>query len=290
MEKELSTEEILLVFRDIHLLNPRRVIITGGEPLLRKDIIKLAQTFKNIGNKIELCIITNGTLINKENAEDLVKNFDEIRISIDGFKEINDAIRGKGTFEKTMDAFKCVLAAGGNPAAFITATSSNLLHLKDFMRFLLVNGIHKIHVSPLKIVGRAKGDKMLCDTEEVKQIVDKFWCETFGLKLKSKSEEAFNCGVGKFLTINPDGSVYPCHVLAFPEFCMGNVRKQRLNLIYNNSDLINKLRDLHFSKIAKCAECFEEFSQKGVCLGVRAQEKNFRKQLVNLLSGGNGFA
>jgi MoaA/NifB/PqqE/SkfB family radical SAM enzyme len=85
IEKELSTEAMLSVLEDVLLLSPRRVVFTGGEPLLRKDILKLAQLFKNMGDGIHLCMTTNGTLINEENAENLVKTFDEIRISSDGF-------------------------------------------------------------------------------------------------------------------------------------------------------------------------------------------------------------
>ena len=199
------------------------------------------------------------------------------------FKEINDAMRGKGTFEKVMKGFRYILNAGGDPVAFITITSLNLPYLKDFMSFLLRNGILKIHISPLKLVGRAKDDKMLCNTEEVKRVVDEFWHESVGLRLKSESKKAFNCGVGKFLTVDPDGSVYPCHVLTFPEFCIGNVKKQSLDSIYYNSNQMNKLRNLHFSKISRCAECFKDISSERTCLGVRAQERNFRKQLVDLL-------
>lgn len=285
MDKELSTEEALSVLESAYLLNPRRIVFTGGEPLLRRDILKLVQAVKNIGDGIQLCITTNGTLINQKNAEDLVENFDEIRISIDGFEEINDAMRGKGTFKKVMKGFRYILNAGGDPIAFITATSLNLPYLKEFMHFLLKNGILKIHISPLKLVGRARDDKMSCDFEDTRRIVDEFWYETFGLRLKSERKETFNCGVGKFLTVDPDGAVYPCHVLAFPEFCIGNVRKQRLDLIYHNSSLMNKLRNLHFSEIVQCAECFKELSREGTCLGVRAQERNFRKQLLDLLSG-----
>ena len=284
MDKELSTEEALSILEYAFLLNPKRLVFTGGEPLLRKDILKLAKLLKNVRNKIQLCITTNGTLINEENEEDLVETFDEIRISIDGFKEINDAMRGKGSFEKVMKAFRYILNAGGDPVAFVTVTSLNLSYLKEFMHFLLRNGIFKIHISPLKIAGRAEDDKMLCDFEEIKRIVDEFWYETFGHRLKSESKDAFNCGVGKFLTVDPDGSVYPCHVLAFPEFCIGNVRKQSLYSIYHDSILMNKLRKLHFSEIAQCADCFKELSQEGTCLGVRAQDRNFRKELVGLLS------
>jgi hypothetical protein len=46
---------------------------------------------------------------------------------------------------------------------------------------------------------------------------------------------------------------------------------------------MKKLRDLHFSEIAQCKECFRELSQREECLGVHAQEKGFRKELVDLL-------
>lgn len=283
-EKELSTEELLSVLRDVYLLNPRRVVFTGGEPLLRKDILKLAQALRNGGIRACLCLTTNGTLINEENAEGLVENFNEIRISIDGFEEANDAMRGKGTFEKVMKAFRCVLEAGGDPIAFVTVTSLNLPHLKDFMKFLLRNEITRIHLSPLKLAGRAKDDKMLCDFEEIKRIAHEFWYENFGLQLKSKRKEVFNCGVGKFLTVYPDGSVYPCHLLAFPEFCLGNVRRHGLYLIYQQSGLMDKLRNLRFSEIASCAECFKELSGEVTCLGTLTQEKNFKEKFLNLLA------
>ncbi len=41
------------VLRDASLLNPRRIIFTGGEPLLRNDILELAQSLKNAGNDIK---------------------------------------------------------------------------------------------------------------------------------------------------------------------------------------------------------------------------------------------
>jgi len=211
------------------------------------------------------------------------KNFDEVRISIDGPEEINDAMRGKGTFEKAMKAFRYILKAGGDPVAFITVTKHNLPYLRDFMQFLLRNGILKIHISPLKIAGRAKDDEMVCDFEEIRGEVEEFWYTNFGLQLRSDWKETFNCGVGKYLTVYPDGLVYPCHLLAFPEFCIGNVKKEGLYSIYNQSNLMNKLRNLQFNKIAQCMGCFKELPVEATCLGIFAQEVNFKEKLLNLL-------
>jgi radical SAM protein with 4Fe4S-binding SPASM domain len=279
-EKELSTEEMLMVLRDASLLNPRRIIFTGGEPLLRNDILELAQSLRKSGNDIKLCLTTNGTLINEENASDLVHSFHEIRVSIDGFGEVNEKLRGKETFEGAMNAFRCILKAGGDPVAFITVTSLNLPHLKDFMHFMLRNGILRIHISPLRLAGRARDQQIVCNPEEVERTVEEFWYETFGLHLKHETKEKFNCGVGKFLTVYPEGSVYPCHLLAFKEFCIGNVREKRLISIYTESKLMNKLRNLNFKKLAQCSECFKELSNEVTCLGTLTQRKNFRESLV----------
>lgn len=284
MGKELATEEMVLVLQDIRLLRPKRVVFTGGEPLLRRDIIELVELCKSIGFKGHLCITTNGTLINDINVQGLVHNFHEIRISIDGPEEINDAMRGKGSFQKVMRAFEYVLKAGGDPIAFIAVTSLNLPHLKRFMGYLLSNGVSNIHISPLKLAGRADDETMLGDLEAIKRMADEFWRETFGLRLKNHRKEAFNCGVGRFLTVYPDGHVYPCHLLAFPEFCIGNVREQKLRSIYNDSQLMNKLKGLHFSEIAQCADCFQELTQAETCLGSVMREETSRRQLLDVLS------
>ena len=295
MSDELYFNEMLPVFDDIQQLNPQKVVFTGGEPLLRSDIFELAHAFREADKKhhIRLSIISNGTLINENNAKDLVESFDEIRISIDGFKQVNDIIRGKGTFDKAVNALDVIQRMGGNPIASVTVTSLNITTLKEFLSFLLHRKrICDLHLSAVKLIGNALNrTDLMCHTEEIKQILAEFWYESFGIRSEHDSmddnsnKNTFNCGVGTYLTVYPNGSVYPCHLLAFPEFCIGNVKKQGLYSIYNQSSLMHKLKNLHFREIAQSAECFKELSREGTCLGVLAQERNFRKQLHNLFSG-----
>ena len=283
MQDELSTGELVAVLEDVRSLNPRRAVFTGGEPLLREDILQLAASSKPRGG-VELCLTTNGTLVGADNAAAMVEGFDEVRISIDGPVGPNDSLRGRGTHQKAMAAFQHVLNAGGDPVAFITVTSLNLAHLKEFMRSLLARGITRIHLAPLRLVGRATDESLLCEWEDAKRAVDEFWQERFGLTLTGESRESFNCGVGKFLTVHPDGSVFPCHVLAFPEFRIGNVRERRLSDIYRDSRLMRRLRRLRFGDIPHCSECFGESHPRERCLGVPAQDSTFRKRLLHLLS------
>jgi radical SAM protein with 4Fe4S-binding SPASM domain len=290
-EIPLSTHEVCCLLRDIYKLRPRKVVFTGGEPLLRDDLVEIAFFFKSLDkqNRICLCLTTNGILINSNNALSLVKAFDEIRISIDGFEEINDELRGQGSYKKAMNALHQILRAGGNPIAFITVTSKNIITLKEFLSFLLHEGIYCLHLSQLNLTGRAFGkSELACDIEEVTRTVTEFWHEKFGLTLQSKVNGNWNnCGVGRYITVYPDGSVYPCHLLAFPELCVGNVRENSLYSSFRNSELLNRLRNLNFCKIASEDECFQKLMKHSSysCIGRFAQEDEIRKKLMNALNG-----
>lgn len=290
-EIELSTQEIYPILRDVYKLRPQKVVFTGGEPLLRNDLVEIATFFKSLDkeNTICLCINSNGTLINSENAVSLTKVFDEIRISIDGFEETNDKLRGQGSFKKAMNAFHEVLMAGGDPVAFITVTSMDISMIKDFMSFLLRKGVFHIHFSELNLTGRALGkSELACDIEEATKTVAEFWYETFGLKLINRTNtNCVNCGVGRFITVYPDGSVYPCHLLSFPELYVGNVRESSLYSLFHCSEFLNKLRESDFCRIAEHNESFQKILKYGTrtCIGRFVQESEVRKEIINAFNG-----
>ena len=226
---ELTFEEACAVLKDVKKLKPNRIVFTGGEPLIRPDVIPLGKYLKSLDSGILLSLNTNGTMTHEQNISSLVELFDEIRISIDGYEEMNDELRGNKSFSRIMKGFHAVLKKGGDPVAFITATSTNLADLKSFMQFLLQEGISRFHVPPVKMAGKALNKKELCcDIEKMRATVSDFWYETFGLNIETKEPPmGQNCGIGRFMTIEPEGNVYPCHLLAFPEFCAGNVKKHQ---------------------------------------------------------------
>jgi radical SAM protein with 4Fe4S-binding SPASM domain len=81
------------------------VVLTGGEPMTNADCLEVMQYGKQLGLKVIL--LTNGTLVTKENAKILGDNCSEVRISIDGpTMETHDSVRGKGVFAKTLSALK----------------------------------------------------------------------------------------------------------------------------------------------------------------------------------------
>ena len=86
MKKLLSTEEILKIVKAFEELGVTKVKITGGEPLVRKDIIELIASIKKMAGIQEVSITTNGVLLEKM-IDDLEQaGLDSINISLDTLK------------------------------------------------------------------------------------------------------------------------------------------------------------------------------------------------------------
>lgn len=101
---ELNSEKCKEIIDQIADLKINHLIFSGGEPLLRRDIFDLVAHAVNRRIKM-VDIITNGLLIDETVAKKLVNlGLNHITISIDGLEETNDFIRGKGSFQKAIEA------------------------------------------------------------------------------------------------------------------------------------------------------------------------------------------
>ena len=102
-----------------------RLLISGGEPLLYKDLrtyIEQTQTLK-----IRRVLFTNGTLINSRNIAWL--DVDEIQFSLDGWKEGHEQLRGRGTFESTLEGIHMASDSG------IPISISTMIHRYNLNEF-----------------------------------------------------------------------------------------------------------------------------------------------------------
>jgi len=240
---ELTTDEVKRILSQIVIFQPVKVIFTGGEPLMRKDLIELARYFRGLNPPLsQLCLDTNGSLITSRTASSLVALFDEIRISIDGFKDTNDVLRGQGAFKSAIQAIGEIHKAEGSPSIAITLTSINIFEVRYFVHYMCHEwGIQTVRINPFKPMGRGEtrtdlllGDHNLnwvgsldpfsaCD-------VDRSPCNRDG-----------SC-IGTSISITPQGLTYPCHWLSQEEYYLGDARNEWLGFIYER---LNKLRQ-HF--------------------------------------------
>lgn len=103
--KELTIDQIKDLIHDAVDLGLEQLELSGGEPMLYKDIYKVIEYGKSFGLKIMM--MTNGVLIGEDEVEKLVfSGLQGVVISLEGFEEINDKIRGLGNYEKAINAIK----------------------------------------------------------------------------------------------------------------------------------------------------------------------------------------
>lgn len=107
VKTNLSVEEIIRLQKSLQEYGIKKITYLGGEPFLNKELLLIAKEAKSCG--LNTAVVTNGTLINDEISEDIVRNkaFDIIIFSIDGTSLIHDKIRGfEGTFLKATEAIR----------------------------------------------------------------------------------------------------------------------------------------------------------------------------------------
>lgn len=101
---ELTIEEIENLLIELKPKNYNKIVITGGDPLMRKDIVEILKTCKKYG-KVQ--ILTNGTIGNAELYREIMEIVDAIQISLDSYEEIHhDKNRGKGSFVRAVNTVK----------------------------------------------------------------------------------------------------------------------------------------------------------------------------------------
>ena len=104
IEDDLSTQKIKEIITQVKNLNVSHLILSGGEPLLRKDILEIVKFSVGIGIKM-VDIITNGLLLDDYIAEELVKSgLNHVTISLDGLSEKHDKVRGPQAFKRATES------------------------------------------------------------------------------------------------------------------------------------------------------------------------------------------
>jgi len=132
---DMALADALKITREFSEMGGLRLMISGGEPLLYKDLRMFISQTAGLG--LRRVLFSNGTLINSNNINWL--NVDEIQFSLDGWNIGHDMIRGKVTFDRTMKGIQTATEAG-IPVSFATMIHSGNLDEFELMR----NYIEKI--------------------------------------------------------------------------------------------------------------------------------------------------
>ncbi|MGD2089211.1 MAG: SPASM domain-containing protein [Candidatus Aminicenantes bacterium] len=263
----LPVDKIIRIIEDGSLLGFRKVVITGGEPLVYHDFLLLVRGIEQLktGRGIPPVVLrTNLTGEFTGNTIDLISEvFDEIVVSLDGSREYHDMKRGKGTYDAVMKNLQCFndevrnqkisLAAvfdfKNTPKEIIENEKQHIMDIKNHL------DLKKIRFLPLLPIGRAKNMDLSRDRAEPMSISQ--W-------IRYGSFPGSNCGIGYVVMINPEGNVYPCHVYANQGYYLGNIDEKNLKEIIDSKKYLD-LRGINVDKIEKCRECTMRYLCGGGC-------------------------
>lgn len=271
---EMTTAELRRLWPQLVAVRPQKVVLTGGEPLLREDILELLAGLRDADpeHHVRRCMNTNGHLVTTAVADALVDLVDEVRVSIDALQERNDAHRGGGNFAAALRALDCFYAAGFEPKALVTVTSTTLPDLEELLCLLAEHKIMRININAFRPIGRGRHhDAWTMAAGEVRGAVRRAWERSFPDRPvppdPPEPDSCANCGVGSFLNIMPNGDVFPCHVLTQREFRCGNLRDHGLIEICHRGGLLGHLQGLDFHDLASEEKRVAGLTRPGACMG-----------------------
>ena len=151
---ELTTAEIGTTMDDLKRFGVPVLILSGGEPLLHRDIFPIAHRAKALGFYVGLS--TNGTLIDDRNVGAIAGvGFDYVGVSLDGMEETHDRFRRKaGAFAASLAGVRLARDAGLKVGLRFTLTRDNAHDLPALLALMEAERIDKFYLSHLNYGGR----------------------------------------------------------------------------------------------------------------------------------------
>lgn len=284
LKNEMALGECFKIIDDFHETvtswNVKgRIYFTGGDPLLKRGIFSLIEYSHKKG-------IDVGLLGNPSLDYHIAKRLKDLgvfyyQVSIDGLEETHDAIRGKGSFQKTLEAIEILNKVGITSVVMFTLNRKNINELIPVINLVSQKNVSSFDFARLVPIGMGKSlegdqviqpqeyrDLLIRVLEEYKRLrkegsqtffgrKDNLWkllYEDLGLSSFRARDDGLivtGCQMGiAGMTIVSDGTVYVCRRLPIE---IGKVPKQKLRDVFIDSKEINEVRDV--GKMEKCSKC-----------------------------------
>ena len=262
----------------------------GGEPLMNwqvvKDLVAYGREQEKIHDKhFRFTVTTNGVLLNDEIQEFVNKEMDNVVLSLDGRKEVNDRMRpfrnGKGSYDLIVPKFQKFAESRHQDKYYVRGTfthynpdfAADVLHLADL-------GFKQISVEP---VVAEPSEPYAITEEDLPQLFEEYDKLAAEMVRRHKEGDDFNffhfmidldggpcvakrlsgCGSGtEYLAVTPWGDLYPCHQFVGEEdFLMGNVDEGIVR-----PEIADEFRGCSVYSKEKCKNCFAKFYCSGGCM------------------------
>ncbi len=261
----------------------------GGEPLMNWDVVKELVMYarsieKDAGKNFRFTLTTNGVLIDDDVIEFSNKEMHNVVLSLDGRKEIHDAVRvdyaGNGSWDRIVPKFQEFVKKRGNREYYMrgTFTHANPDFTKD-INVMLDLGFNKLSMEPVVC---APEDAAALTQEDMPVVLEQYELLAKDMIEKEKEGRPYTfyhymidlkggpciykrisgCGSGtEYMAVTPWGDLYPCHQFVGDEkFRLGNVFDG-----VTNNDIREDFRSCNVYARPECKDCWAKLYCSGGC-------------------------
>jgi AdoMet-dependent heme synthase len=301
-DTEVDTKTAKKIVDEIHNFGSNWFGISGGEPLVRQDIFEVIEyAQKTYG--METSLITSGFAFDERRLNELARLNVHTAVSIDGSRESNDKIRGKGSYDKALYAMKRLSEHNILDCVVTTMTKYNIHDMVHPTELAAEYNARMVVYHNTVPVGRAGQD--MPDLAPTADQYETAFNEIYDLQLKYMNKVKVNvyapfyarivrqrnpvdfwdwfengflgkCTIGgNYVSVTENGDYRPCGF--HEEYRLGNVKDKTLTDVWNelqNSELHLKLRDKSNLK-GRCGVC----EYREICGGCRTRAQYYTGDL-----------
>ena len=279
--RELSTAECMALIDEFERMQVFYVNIGGGEPTVRPDFWELVDYA--VAHRVGVKFSTNGVRITQPVAQRLAgSDYVDVQVSLDGAtEEVNDAVRGPGTYRTALRAMESLATAGVRGFKLsVVMTRQNAGQLDAFKALADRFGA-QLRLTRLRPSGRGADvwDELHPTAAQQRTLYD--WLLSHGdsvltgdsffhLAAHGQSLPGLNlCGAGRVVClVDPVGDVYACPFAIHDNFLAGNVRDDGgFTRVWRESDLFAELR--RPASGGACTSCSAYDACRGGCMAAK---------------------
>ena len=290
MSEEIGRAAVDFIIKNSGIRKHCEIDFFGGEPLINFKTVKAVTKYvrereRETGKIFKLTLTTNGMLLNDKAIDWLNENNISVVLSLDGRKEIHDAMRpdisGKGSYDRVLKNFKKLVESRNGENYYLrgTYTKKNLDFTKD-VESIHDSGFEILSLEPVVL----KNSPLALTEEDLPKIFDEynklsefylqrrregrgFFFFHFNIDLSNGpcvAKRLSGCGSGhEYFAVAENGDLYPCHQFVGRE-------KYKLGDIFNGVEDSAKhwtkyFRESHVLNKPKCKSCWAKFFCSGGC-------------------------
>ena len=279
--RELSTEQCEAVIDQLRAMQVFYVNIGGGEPTIRPDFWHLLEYA--VSHQVGVKFSTNGVRITPERARFLAStDYVDVQVSLDGATaDVNDRVRGEGSFDMAIRALENLSAAGFADAKISVVVTRENVDQLDLFKALADRHGATLRLTRLRPSGRGADvwDELHPTASQQRTLYE--WLlragenvltgdSFFHLAGFGESLPGLNlCGAGRVVClIDPVGDVYACPFAIHDQFHAGNVLSPGgFGAVWKDSELFADLRSPQTS--GACTKCEFFDSCRGGCMAAK---------------------